>query len=485
MSLSGALFKDQGQAEQDMTDGPGWTIDSEKPGFFSGVGTAPFRGIGQGVDDGIAVLAKGLQFPQHESEMDAVMSGPAGAARYAETKGEIKPWQADYNAKLQGVEDAVRSESKSLMGDPRVTGTGANLVQGFSKAATEFSGGNLMGGPAAGAALLGASEGYARYNDLRDQGVDEETAKKSGLITAVSSGGASILPMALPAKWLAGLSTAGTLAVQAGAGAAINTSFGAASRYASSKILEDAGYPEQAAQEKPWDETNLLTDALSGLFFGAHAGWHGLKSEPGTVDPAIRDAAKVVQDRQEINDRAPGVPVDMASAAIHREALEHALGDLMSGKPVDLSDMDAEGATFARPEIDESHATDIIREEFQKSGVLDTAGQFDRWLAGEEEPRPAEKPTAIEPPEEPATPKGEVPEQFKAEGEETEPGEAATQAGAARAITDRPDLEIANEEGESVPAADAIDRAKEEESQANAEAEPMHQAAIECEARHA
>jgi hypothetical protein len=177
-----------------------------------------------------------------------------------------------------------------------------------------------------------------------------------------------------------------TLLAQVGAGSAINTSFGAATRYASAKILDDAGYHEQAEQQKPWDETNLLTDAITGLFFGAHAGWHGLKNvDAAHVDPSIRDAAKVVQDRQEVNERAPGVPVDMASAAVHRQSLETALGDLMTGKPVDLSDVKTEGATFARPEVDETAATQIIRDAFVKSGVLDDAAQFDRWLTGDQE----------------------------------------------------------------------------------------------------
>lgn len=390
MALSQGLFKDQDQTEQDLTNGPGWTIDQQQPGFFDGFGVAPaLRGIGQGASDGINLLAHGLQYSDRETPAEAVMSGPAGAARAQQGKTQLDPWQIDYNAKLAESENATRQFSKSLNPDPRTTGTAANLVQGFSHAVSEYAAGSLAGGPLAGASLLAASEGFAHYQDLRDQGVDEDTAKKSGVLTGLTAGGGALLPMGMPAKWLAGLSTTGTLLAQAGAGAVINTSFGAASRYASAKILEDAGYPEQAAQEKPWDETNLLTDAISGTFFGAHAGLHGLlKDLP--IDPSIRDGAKVVQDRAEVNERAPGVPVDMKSAAIHRQALETALGDLMTGKQVDLSGVDTEGATFARPEIDETPATDIIREEFQKAGVMDFVDDFDRWLKGEEPKEPKE-----------------------------------------------------------------------------------------------
>lgn len=374
MTLAAGLYKSQDQQEQDLTDGPGWTIDDQKPGFFAGLGVAPvLRGIGQGAAAGISMLAHGSA---------AVGVGAREAA--LDEAGLTAPQPEEDRA--AETERRAREFSKSLIPDPRITGTAANLVQGFAKAATEFTAGSLAGGPLTGATLLGASEGYGHYQDLRDQGVDEATATKSGLLEAMTSGGSALLPMGMPAKWLAGLSTAGTIAAQVTAGAAINTSFGAASRYASAKILADAGYPEQAEQQQPWDATNLLTDAITGMFFGAHAGWHGLKNvDPAHVDPSLRDAAKVVQDRQEVAERAPGVPVDMASAAVHRQALETALGDLMAGKPVDLSDVKTEGATFVRPEIDESAATKIIRDAFAKSGVLDDAAQFDRWLTGDQE----------------------------------------------------------------------------------------------------
>ena len=380
-----SLYPDQDQIEKDFLSGPGWTIDDQKPTFFENALAAPVRGVGQAAAGGISVLAHGLQYGGHASPMDAVMNGPAAAQEatreFQTGKQEEHPWKQSWDASAAELEGKAREYAKSLNPDPRVTGTGANIIQGFSKAVTEFTAGSVVGGPLSGAALLAASEGYGHYQDLIDQGVDPETATKAGYLEAVTAGAGALLPMGMPARWLKGLSTPATLLAQAGAGSVINTSFGAASRYASAKILEDAGYPEMAEQQKPWDETNVITDAVAGLFFGAHAGWHGLKAK--NIDPALVDAAKVVQDRQEINERAPGVPVDMKSAAVHRQALESALGDLMTGKPVDLSHIDTDGATFARPEIDDSQAHAIMREEFVNAGVLDDAAAFDRWLKGE------------------------------------------------------------------------------------------------------
>lgn len=491
MPLSAGLFKDQDQTEQDLTQGPGWTIDQQKPGFWDGMGITPaVRGIGEGAADGISMLTHGLQRLQNASIDPTVAGafGPMGVAAAAGAQAAAKAVPSDVFAET---ERSTREVAKSLVADPRTTGVAANIVQGFSKAATEFGLGSLAGGPASGAALVGASEGYAHYNNLLDQGVDEATARKSGLLTAVTSGGGAILPMGMPAKWLAGLSTTGTLLAQAGVGAAANTAFGAASRYASAKILDDAGYHEMAAQQKPWDETNLLTDILTGAFFGAHTGLHGLKElRAETLDPSLHDAASVVQDRQAAVDAAPGIPVDLRSAAVHRQALEAALADLTAGRPVDLDHLDTEGATFAHVEENSSESQQIMRDAFVKSGVLDDAEAFDRWLSGEKEPEvvtekpapAAAKPAQGEPMQ--AAELAAAQEGIEKPGNEGEQDQEPSQFPAS-ILQDRPDLQIVDEHGETQSAAEAQQQAIAEEAQANKEADPMFQAAVQCEARHA
>ena len=483
MALSAGLFRDQDESDADHLNGPGWTIDQQQPSFFSNsLGAVP-RGIGQGVTAGLSLLARGLEFSDQPSQLAV---GPQSDLREAEasvgaTPSEVPPWKREWNASLQGASDFYRGLSKGLNPDPRVTGTGANIIQGFGKAVTEFTAGGLAGGPLGGASLLGASEGYGRYQDLRDQGVDEDTATKAGTLEALTAGGSALLPMSLPAKWLAGLTRTGTLGVQALAGSAINTSFGVASRYGAAQILEDAGYPALAAQQKPIDEQNMLADAITGLFFGVHAGWHGLKGlTKADIDPAILDAAKVVQDRAEVAARAPGVSLDMSSAAVHRQALEDSLGSLLQGKDVDLAHLDTDGAAFARPEIDPTAVADIIRQHFTESGVLDDAAEFDRWLAGERETRPEPAIKTTEPVAEAVTEPRTQPEAIARPGEREPPTPGLTGA-----LADRPDLQITNETGEPVKAAEALETAKQEEVQANREAEPMHQAAVACEARHA
>lgn len=481
MALNEGLFRSQDQNEQDLSQGPGWTIDQQKPGAWEGFGFGVppvLRGLGQSAADGVSLLAHGFSHDvlpdmTHGSILGNIFEqNPISAVR------EVK----DIQPTLDNASKAAHDYSKSLTGDPRTTGSAANLVQGFSKAVGTFSAGTLAGGPEVGATLLGASEGYAHYRDLLDQGVDPETAKTSALLHGAAAGAGAVLPMALPARLLSGLSTTGALLAQAGVGAAVNTSFGVASTMAESKILRDAGYLAMADQMDPWDKLNLATAAITGLFFGAHAGYHGMKGiTAADVDPAVRDAAKVVQDRQEIIDRAPGAPVDMPSMAIHRQALEESLERLLKDEPVTLDGDRVEGAKFARPEEDIAAERAIMREEFIKSGVLDDAEAFDRWARGEEPPKqetPAPKPEVIEgaePPQKLPT-KEETPEEEQAQRSE----EPATTA-----LASRPDLQIPDENGEPISAADEHAKAIEQETQANAEAEPMHQAAAACEARHA
>lgn len=477
MPLTSGLYKSQDQQEQDQLEGPGWTLDDQKPSLFGNFAGAIPRGVGQGGADAIAALAHG----------SAAVGAGAREAALAEAglpATDETPW---LESPADETERRAREFSKSLIPDPRTTGVASNIVQGFSKAATEFTAGSLAGGPAGGAALLGATDGYAHYQDLLDQGVDEDTAARSGLLTGLTSGGSAILPMGMPAKWLAGLGTAGTLLAQAGSGAAINTGFGIANRYASAKILSDAGYDTAAEQQKPLDAESLLTDAISGAFFGAHAGWHGLKDlRADSIDPSIRDAAKVVQDRQEVVDRAPGVPVDPRSAAVHRELLGNAVADLMTGHDVDSSAIDVDGAAFAHGEVDDAAATKIIQDEFMKSGVLDDLAAHDKWLSNGFDDEIASNPAARTKVE--AEPDAaETPETVKAgePPEDHEPEGVAASPEAASALAANPDLKIVNENGEPLSAAAEQQRAAGEEDQANKEADVMHEAAVNCEARYA
>ncbi len=133
------------------------------------------------------------------------------------------------------------------------------------------------------------------------------------------------------------------------------------------RLETDAGYPEMAEQQKPWDESSYMaTDAITGASSGAHAGLHG--PQAADVDPSIRDAAKVVEDRQEVADRDPGIPVE------HQVCLVRSAGTRNGPRRLDersprRAQCRGHGRRHLRASRGEnrSQAREIMRDEFMKS----------------------------------------------------------------------------------------------------------------------
>jgi hypothetical protein len=382
MALNSGLFQSDEQDAQDLQTSRGWTIDDQRPGMFDNSLLAIPRALGQAGANIVGAGAKALESPD---DLFSFIGNPLGQAATAVHNFQ-HPKPSPTTGVLPDVEKASREYAASLVPDPRVTGTGANLIQGFGRAAAEFTAGTLAGGPGLGAAAIGLSEGHAKYNDLLAEGVDDATASRAASVEALSQGAGALMPFGLPAKWLAGMSGAGAFLTQTLAGAGLNTALNASSRYASAQILDQAGYHEMAEKQKPFDTMNILADAALGAAFGAHHAWGELGEH---VDPSVVDAAKTVQDGQAVAERAPGVPVDLRAEAVNRQALEKSLSDLMAGKPVDLTGVDIDGAEFARrPDLETPEARAIMADEFKNSGVLDDAEALDRWLSGETDEKP-------------------------------------------------------------------------------------------------
>ena len=377
-------LEQQNAEESDFLEQPGFTADQIKPqGFFSGLTPeTPIRGAASGVLETGSVLAKGIgAFLAPIASKGTI--NPLGIGL---TPEENKPWETAVNEISSQISDDARAASKRMMPDPRTTGTAGNLVFGASKVLTEAG---LMtaatGSPVAGAFGLGAVQGVSRYRDLREQGVDEDTARRGALIEGGAAAAGMLAPVGLPAGWIADMAPGARLLTQLATGAASNVGQGVAQRYASHKILADAGYSDLADQNRTLDGEAILADALAGAGFG---GMHFLHQRPEFAeqarrlaenDGALRDAARVVQDSHEVTDRAPGVPVDAESAAVHREALEKAVGDLLRDEPVDVGDI-ADHGTFARQEEHTLDARQMFRDEFERAGVFDEGTKLDEMM---------------------------------------------------------------------------------------------------------
>jgi hypothetical protein len=395
-------FDQQAGQEQDFLNGPGYTDQDVHPSTFGGLSAlTPIKGAIAGADEGIGILAGDFPKVLHAGMMGVRALDPDETpdTAYAHQAEFEKAWIPGLKEATDTVDQTARAQAKALIPDPTVSGAGTNLIFGFAKTATQAAAAALTREPAIAAPLFGYLQGMGQYRDLRDQGVDDDTAQKAATIGGVLGGASFFLPGGLPTKWLNEMGPATQAVTQLGAGAAINTASGMVNRYATAQILDTAGYHDLADQSRVMDGQAILSDLLSGAFFGGVHYMHGRAgelaqiaqkaAESGNLDPSIRDAAKVSQDaRAAAIDRAPGIPVDGETAGAHAQALEKALSDVLADKPVDVShELDDSNQFLPRPEDPDVTAStrDMIHEEFKNAGVMGEASkvdQLDRVLEG-------------------------------------------------------------------------------------------------------
>lgn len=243
----------------------------------------------------------------------------------------------------QKIQDDAAARAKALTPNPRIAGSLLQTVHGLGTGLTLVGfGGPLAGGGTGGAAaLLAGAEGVEARRQAQDAGIDPTTANILGLESAATSAAGVLTP---------GLSGVGKqLITRLLTGATANVGFGAANRYLDHVTLERAGYPEMAAQQRVLDTQAIITDALLGAGFGAHAhyenarattAWNVLRAkmrELGKTVPGLQDEALATNLANKDAQSAPGIPADPAAAAAHQAALEQATKNLLAGERVDVS----------------------------------------------------------------------------------------------------------------------------------------------------
>lgn len=313
-------FARESASEKDVGAGGYWDPwkGPDRTPWWSDVTRSPYsvlEGLGSGAAKGEGVLAGLLHLDLAPDEAQMLSAGvdPKDIAR---VRKEAQAMQA---AGAAAVSQDARDRVKALTPDANTVGAATQIIHGLAEGAELAITGSLAGGPIGAATAMGTGEGLSRYQELKEQGVDDSTALQSaGLIGVVSAAGA-VLP--------GGFGSTLTAKVLTGAGG--NVVLGGVNRYADSKILSRGGYSEMADQERIWDGTQILTDAVLGTVFGGIAHLHA---------PQAQDAARTLNTTLKARRSAPGVATDPASVAAHEENLSKATQDLMQGKPVDVSD---------------------------------------------------------------------------------------------------------------------------------------------------
>lgn len=305
----------------------------ETPGAFKGALAAPFVGIKEGVDQ-LAVAVGDATIPYLQDAAEPLFGDDAVA------------WLEDQRIRAHDIARRNRI-------DPATTGFVGQTLHGAASVITQATIGTLATGtPMGGAVAAGGGTGYAEYNQLVEQGVDPETAKRIASITAVDTGVGVLLPMTI----------GGGLAGAAAWGASTNVALGAAGRYDSGRVLEEGGYTEMAEHYKVLDSTAIATDLLMGAGFPlAGRGVEKVKAHfakgeeaRGKLTPEQLDAADVAaRVVHEERDLSPGLHKTPESMNAHLEALravEDAVadgkdpGDVNIGPIVARMDMAPDGA---------------------------------------------------------------------------------------------------------------------------------------------
>lgn len=261
-----------------------------------------------------------------------------GAAADANLKASVagNPYatqeQFDYAYSGQPVtpfEDQFKAAADWAKLDPRVVGGGSMQVGQLAHGLTVFGLGSLMGGPMAGAATVGVSEGMDNYRDLREQGVDDKTALASAATTGVLGAAGAFLPMHMQGSLIGSLVK----------GAAVNTAFGGVSRATTSAVLESGGYHQMAEQYKVLDGEAILADALLGAAFGGVG--HTMESVLKRPTQDLVDRALDVRGEEQKARGAAGIPKDLATANLDGQLQERSITEMLQGKTPEISPEEA------------------------------------------------------------------------------------------------------------------------------------------------
>lgn len=461
------------------------------PHWYSGLGfndeshyLGPFGraldAAGAGAAKGEAVLG-GLIHQNEGFDYDVDTSGGLIATRDKASAAENE--RTGLNPMANAIAADAKMRVRAMTPDATTTGSAAQLLHGLVSGFTEMAIGGLAAGPSGAATAVASSEGVERYNELIDAGVDPDTARKSALLAGGTAAAGALVPAGVGAS----------LAAKVTSGAIGNAAFGIANRYADHKILESAGYPEMAMQQKVIDGTQVLTDLILGAAFGGLAHLHSPELEAMRNAPGARDAALTTNLAIKDRESAPGIPADPQAANAHQSALESSIADMMQGKQVDVSDSRVTESNFVeRPESRPPEIEAAVRESIKQSDLFgeDNAKDVRALLEGREIQQPRE-------PHPDSQALDTVARSFADDGtvvseqtpsmkpEAAKPGEATAEQApeaetVAKVLEQNPKLTVPDENGKPVNAAEAMQAANDEAATTRKESTIAAKAAITC-----
>lgn len=417
---------------------------------------APFKGAGQGA----------LQTTRNVNAA-AGMAGVSGI----DPREDLEGYLAEQDLSRRGAAMAdpmLRRGIDRLKPDAQTSTLASTILQDASRVLTKVGGYSLVAGVPGAIAGTGADEGVTGYLELRDRGVDPGTAAKVGAVRGATMAAGVALPVA-----------GSTLARSAGLALAGGPGTFVAEQALTRKILEDADYPELAAEHDPFDPVGLGVSALIPAVFGgavhaARARRARSEAAPLADTPEVVDAAHVAYQQQAIDVAMLGDRADPAVRAGHAQALDAAARALDEGDRVQIAPLD----------LDPVKAQRVVDEMAGRLRAVEAETAALR--ATEPPPLPELPPTVIEPaPVEAAAPPTLIDRVRQVLGMEDpapppEPQVSPSMQRATRIATDRPDMPVRlDDDGLPASAGDVLVSVREEAQRSRTESRAF-EAAVEC-----
>lgn len=311
------------------------------PSFWSQVGeiaaSVP-KGLAQGANESLRAANRitSMRMQQDPPERRAVRIGLAAspAIDEARAQGLAKREQAETMA-----DEILRDGAEYWRPDPVAATMASRFLQDGARIVGKAVVYGAAGGLPGAVVGTGTDEGVTTYLSLRDKGVDPTTAAQVGAVRGVATG----VGVAIPA---AGRTVAQTVGLVAAGGPALFMGEQALTR----QILEEARYPELAAQYDPFDPVGLAVSALVPGAVGALAHRaRGRAGQPPAPDapPTAREAARALADEPDMVDAAHvayreqvaeahmlATPDNLPARAAHAEALQATVRALDDDQPV-------------------------------------------------------------------------------------------------------------------------------------------------------
>lgn len=261
---------------------PGFSMTSFLGAAVSGIPAATLEASGSVAD---LVSGFGNVLAATGGSAGGMFSVPSAAEQKQEAEARAR-MLASQNASV-AMGNTIRGKAESFGPDPLTAHTADQVIHGLTRFATKVIADVGLLGPVGGAAVLGLDEANTTTQKLRVEGVDTETAAKVGAVTGAISATGVVLP--LGGKTIA--QTLGLIGV-GGPGAYMTQ------EHVSRRILEEAGYRDQASLHNPFDPLGLaLSTILPGAFGALHM--RGLKFR---TEAEAKEAAKLSPQEQARSD---------------------------------------------------------------------------------------------------------------------------------------------------------------------------------------